>query len=210
VGRSRLMMVGAACGTAGFVAAIMVTGCGGGTGEERVFTLADAARIVDVRPAAPGWTWPSKREKFVSSKSTPLTSTDPVVVEFEKETADLVDLGEAVSHWQDNDKLAHLDVGVYRSLSDAHRSLAPFNALSRRFAKRTGRVRTDEDIEGLGDEAWLLRVAGSTGDEVTYHWRRGNLVIEAHVHCFGSCPAGIAAAAREWADAIDARARALS
>jgi hypothetical protein len=133
------MRVGATCGTAGFVAAIMLAGCGGGTAEEHVFTLADAARIVDVRPAAPAWTWPSKRRKSVSSKSTPLTSTDPVLVEFEKQTRDLVDLGYAVSHWQDSDKLAHLDVGIYRSSSDAHRSLAPFNALSRGFAKRTGR-----------------------------------------------------------------------
>jgi hypothetical protein len=203
------MRVGASCGIAGVVTAIMVAGCGGGSGEAR-FTLTDAARIVDVRPAAPGWTWPSKRAKSVSSKSTPLTSTDPLLVEFEEQTAGLVDLGDAESHWQDNDKLAHLDIAVYRSSSDAHRSLAPFDALSRGFAKRTGHVRTDADVDGLGDEAWLLRVSGSIGKEVTYHWRRGNLVVEAHLHCFGSCPPGIAAAAREWAEAIDARARTLS
>jgi hypothetical protein len=56
----------------------------------------------------------------------------------------------------------------------------------------------------------VLQAAGSTGTEVTFHWRRDNLVIETHVQCFGSCPAGIAAAARAWADAVDARARALS
>jgi hypothetical protein len=71
-------------------------------------------------------------------------------------------------------------------------------------------VRTDKDIEALGDEAWILSVANSNGDEATYHWRRGNLVIEAHVQCFGSCPVGTGAAAGEWADAIDARARGLS
>jgi hypothetical protein len=86
VGLSRLMRVGATCGAAGFVAAIVLAGCGGGTRDERVFTLADAARIVDVRPAASGWTWPSERKKSVSSKSTPLTSTDPVLVEFEEQT----------------------------------------------------------------------------------------------------------------------------
>jgi hypothetical protein len=204
------MRVRATCGTAGFVAAIMVAGCGGGAGEERGFTLADAARIVDVRPAAPGWMWPSKREKSVSSESTPPTSTDPVLVEFEKQTRDLVDLGDAVSHWQDNDKLAHVDISVYRNSSDAHRSMAPFNALSRAFGKRTGHVRTDGNVDGLGDEAWLLWVALSNGDEATFHWRRGNIVIEAHIQCFGSCPAGTVAATREWAEAIDTRASALS
>jgi hypothetical protein len=210
VGHSQLMRVKAACGTAGFVAAIMVAGCGAGAGEERGFTLADAARIVDVRPAAPGWTWPRTRAKSVSSDSAPPTSTDPVMVEFEKQTRDLVDLGYAVSHWQDNDKLAHLDIAVYRNSSDAHRTLAPFNTFSRGFAKRFGLAAREERIDRLGDEAWLLQAAGSTGPEVTYHWRRDNLVVETHVQCFGSCPAGIAAAVRAWADAVDARARALS
>ena len=56
---------------------------------------------------------------------------------------------------------------------------------------------------GLGDEAWVLWVGGS-GTQVTYHWRRGNLVLEAHVHCYGSCSSDVDAAARNWADAVDA------
>jgi hypothetical protein len=42
----------------------------------------------------------------------------------------------------------------------------------------------------LGDEAWLLWVDGS-GKQVTYHSRRGNPFVEAHVHCLGSCPSDI-------------------
>jgi hypothetical protein len=77
---------------------------------------------------------------------------------------------------------------------------------------RGGRVTKDEEIDGLGDEAWLLWLEGGYGNvvtyhEVTYHWRRGNLVVEAHVNCFGICPNDVDAATRAWVDAIDEEAR---
>jgi len=87
--------------------------------------------------------------------------------------------------------------------------MAPFNAFSRGWGERTGRVTKDEEIEGLGDEAWLLRTEAN-GTQVTYHWRRGNLVVEAHIHCFGFCPSNVDAATRAWVDAIDEEARARS
>jgi hypothetical protein len=67
----------------------------------------------------------------------------------------------------------------------------------------------EPEIDGLGDEAWLLRTE-TNGTEVTYHWRRSNLVVEAHVHCLGFCPGDVDAAARAWVDAIDKAARAGS
>jgi hypothetical protein len=204
------MRVLVAHGPAVLVAAALVAGCGGGNQKSNVFTLDQASQIVDMRPSAPGWTWPRTREKSVTPDSSPTKSSDPLLAEFRKRTAGLVDLGEAASHWQDGDKLAHLDVGVYQSASDAHKALTPFNAFSLGWARRTGQVTSEGKIAGLGEEAWLLRVAGGTGPEVTYHWRRGNLLLEAHMHCFGLCPPNLAAAARAWAGAIDARARALS
>jgi hypothetical protein len=108
-----------------------------------------------------------------------------------------------------SNKLAHLDVAVYGSASDAHKSMAPFDTLSRRYGARTGRVTSDGIIRGVGEDAWRLLVSGN-GPQVTYHWRRENLVVEAHVHCFGRCPADADAAARAWVDAIDAAARARS
>jgi hypothetical protein len=53
----------------------------------------------------------------------------------------------------------------------------------------------------------VLWVSGN-GTQVTCHWRRGNLVLEAHVHCFASalCQGDVDAAARAWVDAIDAEA----
>jgi hypothetical protein len=44
-----------------------------------------------------------------------------------------------------------------------------------------------EKVDGLGDKAWRLWTH-SNGREVTYHWRRDNLGIEVHVHCYDDAP----------------------
>jgi hypothetical protein len=106
-------------------------------------------------------------------------------------------------------KLGNLVLGVYGSAADATKAMAALNAFSRGWGERTGDVTKDEEIDGLGDDTWLLWVGGN-GTEVTYHWRRANLIIEAHVHCFGDCPGDVGAATRAWVDAIDAEARVRS
>jgi hypothetical protein len=191
------------------LAAIVVGGCGGGGEQDEAFTPADATRIANVRPVTPGWTWPQNPEKHVSSGTqTEPRSTDPLDVELRRQTADIVSIGDAANRWRDADKLANLYAQVFPSAAEAHKLMAPFNAYSRGWGERFRGISTDEEIDGLGDEAWLLRTnKGSGGTEVTYHWRRGNLVIEAHVDCFGFCPAGVDAAARAWVDAIDEAAR---
>ena len=162
------------------VVAILATGCGGG--GTKAFTLSDAKRIAGVRPAAPGWAWPSFADE-----------------------SRVHDSG-AMSEWQDDDKLAHVDVGLYGSASAAHHAMPAFNALSRRYARHGGYILDEEGVSDLGDDAWRLQIGGN-GPEVTYHWRRRNLVLEAHMQCFGTCPADFAAAARAWAEAIDSQAR---
>jgi hypothetical protein len=192
------------------VAAIVVGGCGGGGEPEQAFTPADATRIADVRPVMPGWTWPQNPEKHVPSGSqTEAPSTDPLDVKLRRQTADLVTLGAAGNKWKDANRLANLSAEVFASAAEAHESMAPFNAFSRGWGERTGLITKDEEIDGLGDEAWLLRTEGN-GTQVTYHWRRGNLVVEAHVHCFGICPEDVEGAARSWVEAIDEAARAAS
>jgi hypothetical protein len=195
-------------GAIAVVAAIVVGGCSGGEQQEQLFTPADATRIANVRPKTPGWTWPKNPEKHVSQGEAP--STDPLDVELKKQTADIVSLGDAANKWKDANKLASLYAQVFRSAAKAHGLMAPFNAYSRGWGKRFGGVTKDEEIDGLGDEAWLLRTVKISGTEVTYHWRRSNLVVEAHVDCFGLCPRDIDAAARAWVDAIDEAARARS
>jgi hypothetical protein len=167
-------------GAAVVAVAILAAGCGGG--GSKAFTLSDAKRIAGVQPATPGWTWPSTTEESGVHGST------------------------ALSEWEDADKLAHVDVSLYGSASAAHRAMAAFNALSRRYARQTGYIVGEEGVLDLGDDAWRLRIGGN-GPEVTYHWRRRNLVLEAHMQCFGTCPADFAAAARAWAGAIDTQAR---
>jgi hypothetical protein len=199
-------------GAIAVVAAIVVGGCSGGEEQEQVFMPADATRIANVRPVAPGWTWPQNPEKRVSSGSqTKAQSTDPLDVELRRQTADLVSLGDAANKWRDADKLANLDAQVFASATEAHELMAPFNAYSRGWGERFGRITKDEEIDGLGDEGWLLRTEkGGGGTEVTYHWRRSNLVVEAHIDCFGFCPGDVDAVARAWADAVDEAARAGS
>jgi hypothetical protein len=196
-------------GAIAVVAAIVVGGCSGGEEKEQVFVPADATRIASVRPVIPGWTWPQNPEKHVSSGSQrEAPSTDPLDVELRRQTADLVSLGDAANKWEDADKLANLYVQVFTSAGDAHELMAPFNAYSRGWGERFGRITKDEEIDSLGDEGWLLRTEkGSGGTEMTYHWRRGNLVVEAHIDCFGFCPGEVDAAARAWVDAIDEAAR---
>jgi hypothetical protein len=187
---------------------MVVGGCGGG--GERHFTAADAERIANVAPGAADWTWPGNPGKPVwSGGSTGSAPTDPILAEFRKATAGLIGVGDAVKEWEDSNKLAHLDVAVYASASDAHKVMGPFDTLSRRFGARTGRVLAAGQVAGIGDDGWRLFVSGN-GPQVTYHWRRENLVIEAHVQCFGRCPPDLDAVARAWVHRVDAAARAHS
>jgi hypothetical protein len=191
------------------VAAIVVGGCSGGEEQGKLFTPADATRIGNVRPVTPGWTWPAKQDKLDAADSKTEAQADPndvLLVELNKQTGDLVEIGTGGGRWRDNEKLANLSVQVFGSASDAHELMAPLNAFSRGWGKVAGRITKDEEIDGLGDEAWRLWSEGN-GTEVTYHWRRGNLFVEAHVDCFGYCPGNVDAATRAWVDAIDEAAR---
>lgn len=191
-------------------AAIAAGGCGGGEQQRQTFSAADAKRIANVRPTMPGWVWPRSPEKRDSSASSDESEpTDPLLVKLKRQTADVVDIANAGNHWEDDNKLANLSVEVDRSASDARKAMAALNAFSRGWGERSGSVTKDEQIDGLGDEAWRLWTLGQ-GYEVTYHWRRGNLVLEAHVHCFGLCPhdfESVDAATHSWVDAIDEAAR---
>jgi hypothetical protein len=200
-------------GAVAVVAAIVVGGCAGGEEQEQVFTPADATRIANIRPVTRGWNWPQKPEKRSpdSEKEAQPDPTDALLVELRRQTADIVSLREAGNKWRDDNKLANLVANVLASAAQAHELMAPFNGFSRGWAESYGRITKDEEIDGLGDEAWLLRATTDYGGrEVTYHWRRSNLVVEAHVDCFGFCPGDVDAAARGWVDAIDKAARAGS
>ena len=113
------------------VAAIAVAGCGGGGKHEHVYTAAYATRIASVRPTSPGWSRPPNRNPVVTSHpSTQSDSSEPLVVELYRKLARLVGTGEAGNRWEDDNKVANLDVGFYRTASDAHEAMAALNAFS--------------------------------------------------------------------------------
>ena len=188
---------------------VVVAGCNGGSEQEMLFTAADANRFANVRPVTPGWPpWPERPEKQSPSDSSPeeLAAKDPIYAAYRERLDGIPEGSEEGKRWQDGDKLGNLTVQVFDTPTDAELGFAAFNDLSRGWAEQYGYVTKAEEVDGLGDEAWVLLVS-SNGRGATYHWRRANLVIEAHVDCHGVCPADVDAAARAWADAIDEEAR---
>jgi len=104
----------------------------------------------------------------------------------------------------------YLVVGVFDTADDAHVHFLASNELSLAYGAKFGFVVRGDSVDGLGDEAWRLWAHGN-GRQVTYHWRRENLVTEVHVHCYDDCgtdvDSNVDAAARAWAEAIDEGAR---
>jgi hypothetical protein len=167
MGSSRQMRAGARLSTAAFLVAAIAASCAGSS--EPALTLSDAPQLVHLRPVAPGWAWPPESKKSADSGA---STDDPLLADFQRKTEGLADLGQPGNEWQDEDKLAHVDVAVYETAADAHKAFAPFNALSLGWARRSGHVVSQNEVDGLGEEAWLLRLAES-GEQVTYHPLRG-------------------------------------
>jgi hypothetical protein len=158
--------------------------------------------------------WPQAPEpKQPSSGESPeeVAARDPIFAEYRRRTAEIErhdDWGSG-NKWVDDDKLANLVAEVLGTAADAHVAFLASNQLSRAYGAKYGFVVKAEKVHGLGDEAWRLWAHGN-GRQVTYHWRRDNLVTEVHVHCYGDCSpdtdANVDDAARAWADAIDEEA----
>ena len=195
-------------------AASLAAGC---TGNEPsgIYKAADAERLANIAPRTPGWPpWPQQPEpKQTSGDESPekVAARDPIFAKYRRRTADIEqrDGWGSANRWRDDDKLANLFVGVFDTAADAHVGFLASNDLSRAYGAKYGFVVKAEKVKGLGDEAWRLWAHGN-GSQVTYHWRRDNLVAEVHIHCYGDCPdvdADVDAAARAWADAIDEKAR---
>jgi hypothetical protein len=188
-----------------------VAGCGGG--EPAHFTTADARRLANVRPVTPGWSpWPQRPEKRPRSDSSPeeAAAKDPIYAAYRRRTAEIEQQEGSDNRWVDDDKLGHLVVQPFGTAADAHVSFLASNDLSRAYGATYWFVVKAENVDGLGDEAWRLWVEGN-GRQVTYHWRRDNLVTEVHVHCYGDCgpdlDTNVDAAARASVDAVDKEAR---
>ena len=194
---------------------LALAGCSGGDEPDVVFTGADARRLAQIAPVTPGWPdWPDRPEKKQPSEVTleEVLARDPIFAEYHRRTSKLagdLDAGDSGNRWEDENKLANLNIATFANSADAHVAYEASNDLALGYAEMYGDVTKIEEVEELGDEAWLLWASGN-GSQVTYHWRRGNLVGEVHIHCFGSCPTTVDEATRTWAEAIDDEARAGS
>jgi len=203
--------------------AITATGFGGGSEPSGTYKSADVDRLVEIAPVTPGWPrWPQKHKREqvpTKSQLKELAARDPIFAAYQRRTAKIErsrswSLG---SKWEDTSKLAHLAVEVLDTSTDAHVVFAANNASSRAYGEY-GIVDKAAKVDGLGDEAWRLWVHwhdsrdGKRDSEVTYHWRRDNLVFEVVIKCYSDdCPrtsdAAVDAAARAWVDAVDEQAR---
>ena len=200
-------------GLAASLLVVTLAGCGGGNELSGRYKPADAEPLANIAPRTPGWPpWPEKPDpQKPSSGESPeeVAARDPIYAKYRRRTADIEQPDGSGHHWQDDDKLANLFVQVFDNAADAHVGFVASNELSRAYGAKYGFVVKTEKVEGLGEEAWRLWAHGH-GREVTYHWRRDNLVTEVHVHCYGDCPdvdADVDAAARAWAETIDEKAR---
>lgn len=195
------------------LAATSLAGCGGSDEADAGYSGADARRLTQIAPVTPGWpAWPDRPAKKQPSKVTleEVIDRDPLFAAYHRRVSKLagdLDAGDAGNRWEDENKLANLTVGTYANATDAEVAFDAGNDLSLGYGELYGDVTKVEEVEGLGDEAWLLWATGN-GPQVTYHWRRGNLVGEVHIHCFGSCPSDVDGATRAWAEAIDAESQA--
>lgn len=194
------------CGVSLVVVAILA-GCGGGSDPAAPATEDVVKRVAIVSPTTQGWNWPT-----VPTSSSPYSKNQGGDPPGDKRSATLyrqlrgLDLiGSAGSRWQDESKLAHLVVERFGSPADAHSAMRPYREFAHGWAEQTGAV-SDGSVGGLGDEAWRIMARGYT-EEVTYKWRRADLILEAHIQCLSACRSDIDEAARVWVDAIDREAQ---
>ena len=199
------------CGVALVIVAI-IAGCGGSSDPEARSPEDVVKRAAKVPPTTPGWNWPE-----MPTSSSPYSkdeggdqpsAPDPLTAKLYRQLRGLDLIGSAGSRWEDESKLSNLYVELWSSAADAHSAMPAYREYAHGWAENSGAV-SDQAVSGLGDEAW--RVAASTySDEVTYKWRRGNIVLEAHIQCLPTCPSDLDKAARAWVDAIDEEARGAS
>ena len=173
----------------------------------QVFTGADARRLASLAPSRSGWRWPQKRcqarlghlSRIVDERSA------PGAVQAQDSDSEVPRRGVEgmAGHRQTRQSRRRcLRDLLCSTRGDGLRSTSSQRAWLQ-GADGSGR---QQKVDHLGDEAWVMWVSGN-GAQVTYHWRRDNLVFETHVHCFGNCPPDVAALTRTWAETIDVAAR---
>jgi len=205
-------------GVIGVAVAVVAAACGANSAGQTL-SAGDLARITTVRPMTPGWAWPqvpippvaASPQETPSGKETPIpTEPDPLADALDRQIRDAGGLVAADgSRWQDEQKLGVTLAWLLKSAAGARTVLAAERVYQRGWVERTvaGGHFTDLPIEELGDEAWRIQSDFPGGQEVTFGWRRANLILQVHIQCiFQTCPSDVSLAARAWVDAIDKEA----
>ena len=86
---------------------------------------------------------------------------DPVYAAYRERVAGIAEGTKESTRWSDDDKLGNLVVSVYETPADAERVFAASNDLSRGYAEQYGFVTKAEEVDDLGDEAWVLLVSSN-------------------------------------------------
>jgi hypothetical protein len=195
----------AKCTGVALVLVALTAGCSGRSDSGALTTEDVVKRAVVVPPTTPGWNWPKVRTSSTpyseDKGGDPPSTPNELAVKLNRQLRGLDLIGGAGSRWDDTSKLSNLVVEQWSSAADAHSAMPAYREFARGWAEKTGAV-SDEAVGGLGDEAWRILARGYS-EEVTYKWRRGNLVLEAHIQCLTACASDIDEAARAWVDAID-------
>jgi hypothetical protein len=220
-----LVLFRAKWGATVLAVALVATGC---TRSEKAetpvtrVTVRDLERLVAVSPAATGWAsaaWMVKRGTpgpYTRAELDRGLGLDPSRPSFEIEStlsAAFRDAGFVENRqggWLDGARIAHSYATVFQTSEGARAALAAERDYTDDwYAAFEPREIREIAADSLGDESWAVQGGSSRAGVVEMRWTRGNALLGVYVNC-SPCPSEIAPAARRWADAIDAEARAAS
>jgi hypothetical protein len=211
-------------------AALPAAGCRGSepgpVPDGVVVSTDDLAQLIAVLPGATGWTakWavvPSGPERRLRADLDKSRLYDPADPSFEMQ-ATLADALKEARYvegrqraWsgarEDEADIAHSFATVLAPPQGAQTALDA----SRAFAEdwyttiEHQQIRDVDVAEGLGDASWALEGGTKFAGFAELAWVRGNAQLSVYVNCT-PCDGEPATAARQWADAIDAKLLAVT
>jgi hypothetical protein len=206
---------------------LLTAGC---TGSEPTTTPAhvelgsnDLAGLVAVSPTATGWR--STEWRVMPGASGPRTRAeldrglglDPSDPSFEIQatlTVALQDAGFVVTRqrvWQGEAGVAHSFATLFETREGAQDALGASRDFAADWYPEIERrpIRDVDAADGLGDKSWAVQGGRDEAGFVELAWVRGTAQLGVYLNC-SPCSSDLAAAARSWADAIDAEALATA
>lgn len=189
-------------------ASVLVAGCGAAeqVADESPRLTADHVRpLVTIAPDATGWQWTAKPETQVSPVADVERWKPTHAVQETYRDAQVAAglVRTASSSWWDDGKKASSFADLYATPEGARSALEAGRAFADEWFSTIERTPFDElDIDGPGEARWAVRGGPDGAGFVEIGWVRGNAVLGVYVTC-NPCESDLAAATRQWADALD-------